>query len=130
MHMIPRPIDPPTDDSVKRAKEARETEQAEALARILAIMHGYLELDKEPAHIRKHFAKWGWIAVRGSAFDAGQFRALVTASRVAAQAAEDCAARIERYEAVSLTDPQYAAAATYWNQVSQAVVDRYLDSLG
>lgn len=128
--VLPRAIEAQTKESIKRAKDARETEQAEAIARILAIMHGYEDLDNQPQHIRKHFAKWGFISVRGSAFDAGQFRALVTASRVAAQAAEDCAARIERYEAVSLTDPQYAAAACYWNQVSQSVVGKYLDELG
>lgn len=128
--MVRVKIYPETPESIARAKEAQETEQADVLARILAAMKGYPELEHEGDHVRQHFAQWALIALRGSALDAEQFRVVVLAHRQAAQCAENISAGIERYEARDLASALNTADNCYWTQIASGVIRHYQTVLG
>jgi hypothetical protein len=121
---------PETEDTKATALAAQESGRAEFIARALAEYSGYHDLASEPEHIRQHFAQWGLIAVRGSAFTGNPFRFCALASHAAAQACADLEAHLEHYPAVDLLAPKNAYERQHWSQLAGRAVQTYLDVLG
>lgn len=115
-------------ESLIAAKEAREIEQAECLARILASMEGYPELHKCDAHIKQHFVQAGYACRRMAALSAEQFRHLPPAYRHAAQKAHEASARIEGYAVVDIS--QCPSESRYWYDVTTAAIRGFWEWLG
>jgi hypothetical protein len=133
LHLQPawsNPVPPETEDSKARAREAQETERAEALARILAHFNGIHDLHAEPEATRQHFAQWGLIAVRGSSLGARQFRCVALALHAAAQAGHDCDASQEHYAAQDLLAERNAHERYHWSLVATRIVRAYHHVLG
>lgn len=119
-----------SDDTKSAALAVQESGRAEFIARALADYSGYPDLASEPEHIRQHFAQWGLIAVRGSAFTGNPFRYCALASHAAAQASADLDAHLEHYPAVDLLAPKNAHERQHWSQLTGRAVQTYLDVLG
>jgi len=113
---------PETPETIASAKAHQETERAEGIARLLAMMSDVHDLDSQPEHVRQHFGQWGLIAVRGSALGAEQFRLCGLALHASAQAGHDLDAARERYCALDLLNPNNHAERFHWSELATRMI--------
>ena len=133
-----RVVDAPTEDSIARAKDAQQAGRAEGIARLLAHFSGIERLDLEPEATRKHFAQWGWIAVRGAELSSEQFRTVGLALHASAQAGADLEGHLEHFAVPDLlmvpADPyelnRIQRLRSHWTQMATRIIRTYLNVLG
>lgn len=124
-NMVQFNTDAQSPERTAAAKSQQEIERAEGLAQLLANFEGYHDLRNQPEHIRKHFAQWALLAIRGSAFGPDQFRHAQRALAYAAQAAHDCDAASQQYVALDLKAPRNHAENFAWSLIAQRTIEAY-----